>query len=310
MTNDQILLNNFISHAKDENLCINYARIIRDGELSASYDRIRKTRLPVWSISKGFTSVGVGIALDEGLLSLDEKVVDIFPEYCPKNPSKYLDKITVKHLLTMSSGVNGMDSFDSETVHPANVDFLQKFMCADFVEPGTRWEYSSLSTYIVGRAIAKRSGIDLVDYLKPRLFDKLGIGNPYWAKCPAGFSYAGFGLQLSIDELSKFSQLLLGYGEYNKNRIVSKEYMLEATSNQMDNSIMLSGDKRAFWGYGYGYQFILNPKEGFRSDGMFGQFAIAIPSKGVSLAMMSLDDNTARIGTLLYEDVINVISSI
>lgn len=305
MANDKLLLDAFITHAKAENLCINHARIIRDGEVSASYDRIRKNRFPVWSISKGFTSVGTGIALDEGLLSLDEKVVDIFPEYCPENPSEYLDRITIKHLLTMSSGVCGMDAFDSVAAHPSGVDFLQEFMCADFVEPGTRWEYSSLSTYIVGRAIAKRSGIDLVDYLKPRLFDKLGIDNPYWAKCPAGFSYAGYGLQLSIDELSKFSQLLLGYGEYNGNRIVSKEYMHEATRKQADNSIMLSGDKRAFWGYGYGYQFILNPKEGFRSDGMFGQFAIAIPSKGVSVAMMSLDDNTARIGTLLYEEVIN-----
>ena len=310
MTNDQILLNNFISHAKDENLCINYARIIRDGELSASYDRIRKIRLPVWSISKGFSSVGIGIARDEGLLSLDEKIVDIFPEYLPKNPSKYLDKITVKHLLTMSSGVNGMSAFDSEAVHPAGVDFLQEFMSSDFVEPGTRWEYNSLSTYVAARVIAKRSGMNLVDYLKPRLFDKLGINNPHWANCPAGYSYGGYGLQLSIDELAKFSQLLLGYGEYDKTQVVSKEYMLEATANQMDNSIMLSGDKKAFWGYGYGYQFILNPMEGFRSDGMFGQFAIAIPSKGVSVAIMSLDDKTARIGTLLYEDVINVISSI
>lgn len=308
MASDQLLLNDFINHSKSEEICVNYVKIMRDGKLSAEFNRLQKTRLHIWSVSKGFTSVGIGIARDEGLLSLDERVVDIFPELVPDNPAKHLDEITIKHLLTMTTGVKKEIAFKSDNNRFSDLDHLKLFFDSEFGKPGESWEYSTLSTYVASRVIAKRAGMTLCDYLRPRLFDKLDIRNPSWDTCPKGHSYAGFGLHLTIDELARYSELLRCYGEYESKRVVSREYMEEASSVQADNSIMLQGEKKAFWGYGYGYQFIMNPKGGYRSDGMLGQFAIAIPEKGVTVTVMSLDDRTARVGTLLYEDVVNRIS--
>lgn len=305
MNKDKELLASFLAHAKDENLCINHIIVVREGEVSASFDRIRQSRFPVWSISKGFTSIAIGILRDEGLLSLDERVLDIFPESIPMMYSDNLDKVTVKHLLTMTTGIEDETFFDSDEKRNSNIDLLNCFFKSRFSTPGTKWSYSSLSTYILSRIVAKRSGMDLCDYLKPRLFDKIGIKNPLWASCQAGYSYGGFGLNLSIDELSRYSELLSKMGEYDGLRIVSREYMEESTKKIADDSPMAIDDKKNFWGYGYGYQFIMNPIEGFRSDGMYGQFAIALPKINASVSVMSLDDRTGRIGTLLYKDIVN-----
>lgn len=279
--------------------------VTRDGKVTAEYNRLMKVRLNIWSVSKGFTSLAVGIAADEGLIDLDEKVVDIFPELCPENPAKYLDEVTIKHLLTMTSGLKGEFAFKTNDNKFSDLNHLKLFFDSEFDTPGEKWCYSTLSTYVLSRIVAKRSGLTLCDYLRPRLFDKLDIKNPSWDACPRGHSYAGFGLHLTIDELSRYSELLLGYGEYKNRRVVSKEYMDVATSNLVDNSIMLQGEKKDYWGYGFGYHFHRNPVEGFRSDGMLGQFAVAVPSKNATVSALSLDDRTGRIGTLIFSDLIN-----
>ncbi len=305
MSDDQLLLDNLIRHFESEGLTTCYVRIMREGDISAEYNRIRLARLPVWSISKGFASIAVGIAMDEGLISIEDKVVDIFPELCAYRKSDNLDDVTLYHLLTMSSGLKSDSGFEREDVRHSDIDHLALFFGADFETPGTRWRYSSLSTYVLARAIEKKASMGFLEYLNPRLFDKIDIKNPEWDTCLRGHAFGGFGLHLTIEEMARYSTLILNYGQYRKNRVVSRRYMEEATTCKFDNSDMLRGEKKAFWGYGYGYHFAMNPMHGFRSDGMFGQFAIALPDIGVSIAMMSLEDNTARLGTLLYEELVN-----
>ena len=104
MNKDQNLINEFAIKTLKENLNVMYAQIWREGQLTAEYKRMPvKTRLNTWSACKGVVSCAVGIALDEGLIHLDEKIVDIFPEYAPEKAEGYLGDVTLENMLTMTT---------------------------------------------------------------------------------------------------------------------------------------------------------------------------------------------------------------
>ena len=304
---DQKLINEFAAHTKAEGLCVNYAQIHRDGGLTAEYSRLpSKTRLNVWSVSKGVVSCAAGIALEEGLISLDERICDIFPEYVPADPGPFLPKITIRHLLSMTSGLaEPLFMGDSEEKYTVK-DWIAYFFNARFdKEPGTGWIYSNFHTYMVSCAIERRAGMNLLEYLRPRLFDKIDIGNPEWTLCPMGHVYAANGLYLTIDELSSFGEMVTNYGEYRGIRVVPEAYLREATKKLADNSSHATPENDSFQGKGYGYQFIQNPgNRSWRSEGNYGQFCVMIPEKKAVVTVMSLDGNYNRIGTLLWQDVI------
>ncbi len=301
------LLGRFISHVKEEGLCVNYAQIHRGSELTAEYSRLPfKTRLNVWSVSKGVVSCAAGIAIGEGLISLDERICDIFPEYVPAEPGEYLPRITVRNMLTMTSGLADPlfmgDGDEKYTVE----DWIGHFFNARFdKEPGTSWLYSNFHTYIVSCAIERRAGMNLLEYLRPRLFKKIDIGNPEWTLCPRGHVYAANGLYLTIDELSRFGEMVTGYGEYRGRRVVPEAYLREATENLVDNSTGAEPANETFQGKGYGYQFVQNPgNRSWRSEGNYGQFCVMIPEGRTVVTVMSLDGDYNRIGTLLWQDII------
>ena len=304
---DQSLVDDFIRKACSEKLCVNHVQIHRGNDLTAQYDRLQRLRLPVYSISKGVTSCAAGIAEAENLIDLNEKIVDIFPEYVPDDAGEYLKEVTLKHCLTMSAGQSGRlfmnDSYESHTVK----DWVGYFFNSDFVnKPGTKWEYCNFNTLIVSCAIEKRSGTTLLEYLRDRYFEPLGIGNPEWRTIPTGQTNAGGGLLLNIDDLSRYAKLLLGFGSFMGRQIVPSDYMRRASSFQIDNSSLMTDDNRKYSGYGYGYQFLLDPDDdGYRSEGAYGQFAIAIPSKETVISVMSLEGNQRRVGTLVFEMLVD-----
>lgn len=304
---DKTLVEEFVKKTKAEDLCVNHVQIHRGNDLTAFYDRLPRLRQRVFSISKGFTSCAAGIACSDGLIKLDEKLVDIFPEYAPENANSFLNEITIENCLTMSAGQNGR-LFMSDTPESRKVkDWISYFFNAGFVHrPGTYWEYSNFNTYIVGCAIERRSGVNLLEYLRERLFEAIGIGNPEWGMCPMGHTAAGSGLLLDIDEMSSYGKLLLGMGKFDGEQLVPEDYMRRATSFQIDNSSLKAPDNIKYSGYGYGYQFLLDPDDdGYRSEGAYGQFVIAIPSKDAVVSVMSMDGKPRRIGTLVFEMLVD-----
>ena len=136
------------------------------------------------SVSKTFTATAVGFAISEGLLKLDDRIVDLFPESLPERVSDTLAKVTVRHLLTMNSG-HGKDP--TYSVRSGDGDWVKGFMEWPFdYEPGTCFCYNSLGTYVLSAAVQKVTGLKVVDYLEPRLWKPLGIEKPYWQESPAG----------------------------------------------------------------------------------------------------------------------------
>ena len=176
-------------------------------------------------------SCAAGIALDEGLIRLDEKIVDIFPEYAPENPEGYLGDVTLENMLTMTTGLESSLFFCDWPERYTTPDWIRYFFenAKVIKKPGTEWLYSNFNTYMISCAIEKRAGVNLLEYLRNRFFEPLGIGNPDWTLCPKGHVHAANGLYVNIDEFTRYGQMILHKGNYNGKQLVPESYMKMAT---------------------------------------------------------------------------------
>ena len=240
------------------------------------------------SVSKTFTSMAVGLAISEGRLALDEKLVDIFPEHCPENPSEYLKEITVEHLLTMSCGHSTDPTHKSWEVKDRS--WIRFFMEHPVThKPGTLFCYNSLGTYVLSAIVQKRTGEKLTDYLYPRLFRPLGINNVSWIESHEGINTGGWGLFLKTEDLAKMGLMLLQKGQFNGCQVVPAEWIESASSAQVpcvpaglnsdDADKFRKVAKTSDWLQGYGYQMWRSRYNSFRADGANGQYILVIPEK-------------------------------
>lgn len=240
------------------------------------------------SVSKTFTSMAVGLALSEGKLSIDEKLVDIFPEHCPEKPSEFLKEITVEHLLTMTCGHSTDPTYKSWEVKDKS--WIRFFMEHPVThKPGTSYCYNSLGTYVLSAIVQKRTGQKVVDYLFPRLFRPLGINNVSWAESHEGINTGGWGLFLKTEDLAKMGLMILQNGQFNGKQVVPEEWIEAASAAQVpcvpagltsdDSAKLTKFAKESDWLQGYGYQMWRCRYNSFRADGANGQYIIMIPDK-------------------------------
>lgn len=255
------------------------------------------------SVSKTFTSMAVGFAISEGKLSLEEKIVDIFPEYVPENPSEYLGEITVEHLLTMSCGHSKEPSIDRTN---NDASWIRLFMQHPVThKPGTLFCYNSIGTYMLSAIVQRRTGEKIVDYLFPRLFRPLGINNVVWQESPEGINIGGWGLFLKTEDLAKMGLMILQKGVFNGTQVVPAEWIEAASSKQVEcvPAGMTSAEahkmkkqaRTSDWLQGYGYQMWQCRHNAFRADGAWGQYIVVIPEKNAVVV------NTAHIGDMQAE---------
>ena len=273
----------FLNKAKEKEIVLNYFQVKKAGEVILDWGRMeQKTRLNTWSVSKSFVSVAVGIAIDEGLISLDEKICDSFKEYLPKNPSENLTELTVRHLLTMTTGFDHALFFSDDPDRYITEDWIEYFFKQEFTyKPGEQFLYCNFNTYMLACLIEKKSGMEILEYLKPRLFTPLKIFSPDWTRCPKGHIHAANGLYLTIDDFGNFGQMLLDGGIFEGKRIVSKEYLDMATIKQVPKELDVK----------YGFQFWISEDEkSYRADGKYGQYIIVLPDKDMVVAVQSLND--------------------
>jgi CubicO group peptidase (beta-lactamase class C family) len=244
-------------------------------------------RINVRSVAKSVTSLAVGMAVQEGIISLEETVAQALREYLPDNAPGRLEDIKIRHLLTMTTGhAKGLLRRDMRD----NVDDWLLHVLSQPVDyyPGERFVYNNAATYLVGALISIRTGMRLVDWLRPRLFEPLGIKNPQWFSCPSGRAICMGGLFLSNDELARLSLLCLGEGEFEGQRLVGAEWIREASALQKSTSFELGRGKWANAGdytSGYCFWFWRNKTEGYRMDGRFGNFGIVLPGHDCVIAV-------------------------
>ena len=272
--------------------------VVQHGKVLEEKFFVPDTAHVLHSVSKTFTSTAVGFAISEGLLKLDDKIVDIFPESVPENASDTLKRVTIRNLLTMNSGHG--------TIRRGDGDWVRGFMVWPLeYEPGTCYCYNSLGTYVLSAAVQKVTGQKIVDYLDTRLWQPLGIEKPRWLESPAGINTGGWGLYLHTQDLAKMGLCILNGGKFGGKQVIPAEWVAEMSANQVPscpagrNEIQMreSGVDPATsdWLQGYGYQMWRCRHNAFRADGAYGQYIIIIPDKDAVVAM------TANIGDMQEE---------
>jgi CubicO group peptidase (beta-lactamase class C family) len=169
----------------------------------------------LFSLSKSFTSTAVGFAVSEGKLSVDDPVLKFFPEYAPENPSGNLKAMRVSDILRMATG------HVAEPSRNPHSPWAKQFLNQPVVfKPGTHFLYNTPATYMQSAIVQKVTGEKLIDYLRPRLFEPLGIENPTWEECPQGINTGGYGLKVKTEDIAKFGQMCLQNGIYNSKQVV------------------------------------------------------------------------------------------
>lgn len=265
-------------------MLLRHGKVIAEGGF-APY----RTDMPhmLYSMSKSITGTAIGMAIDEGLMSLEDKLIDIFSDVTGAIASKTLKNLTIRHLLTMSTGsrFNEIGSMLEANWARMFMETLPKF------DAGTAFDYNSMNTYMLAAALVRKSGKSLVNYLKPRLFDPLHIEEYTWETCPRGIEKGGWGLSLKIEDAAKIGQLYLQNGEWDGKQLVSREWVKEAIRSQIATPCGECKD-------GYGYQIWLNGKDAYQFNGAFGQYVIVMPRYDAVIALFSGSAKLFAEGTL------------
>ena len=244
----------------------------------------------LWSLSKSFTATAVGLAAAEGKLSLEDPVLKFFPADAPADPSANLKAMRVRDLLSMSGGHDVEPRFDF-SAGPSVKGFLAHPVTH---APGTYFRYNTPGSYTLSAIVTKATGQTVLDYLKPRLFEPLGIENPAWGATAEGYSLGGYGLFVRTEDIAKFGQLYLQKGKWQGKQLLSEKWIAAATAKQVDNSKAPSA-RNTDWQQGYGFQFWRCQHNAYRGDGRDGQICLVLPEQDAVIAI------TAQTGQMQTE---------
>ena len=234
------------------------------------------------SHTKTYAATAVGIAYTEGLLKLDERIIDIFPDEAPENPSENLKLLTVRDVLCMGCGM--------DTMPMPTKDWIRDFLHTPVNhKPGTTYMYNSTGSTLLGAIVRKKTGLGLHDYLTPRLFNKIGIDpdNLRWACMPDGMEVGGGGLYATTEDNFRLMKLYADGGVWEGERILAEDYVKLATTNQNDSATESINNPEASDNFlGYGFQiWMCKPKHAYRADGAMGQFTIVLPDQDMEISI-------------------------
>lgn len=211
-----------------------------------------------YSMSKSVVAMAAGLLFDDGVLSPDTLISDIFPEY---DIDPAFAGLRLYHLLTMTSGAS-FNEIGSVTEERWSEAFLRS---APMYRVGSRFFYNSMNSYMIAAVVKKVSGVGVCEFLEKRIFEPLGIKEYFWELSPEGIEKGGWGLYISAVALAKLALVFMNDGEYRDKRIISSEWIEEATGARVRTGAF-SGE------YDYGYQMWVGRKTGdVLFNGMFGQ---------------------------------------
>jgi CubicO group peptidase (beta-lactamase class C family) len=249
----------------------------------------------LYSLSKSFTSTAIGMAIDEGKLSLDDEVLKFFPDEAPAEPSANLKSMRVSDLLRMNTG------HQTEPPRPPTQSWVKAFLAHPVpFKPGTHFLYNTSATYMQSAIVQKATGKTVLEYLGPRLFEPLGIEKPTWETSPQGVSTGGYGLSVRTEDIAKFGQLYLQKGKWQGKQLVPEAWVEAATARQTSNG----SNPKSDWDQGYGYQFWRSRNGAYRGDGAFGQYCIVMPEQDAVIAITSGVKDMQAILNLVWDKLL------
>lgn len=244
------------------------------------------TRHRMYSCSKTFTSMMVGIAQGKGLLSLSDRVIDYFPEVTVEHPNDNLRQMTLRDLLMMGSG-HGEDTF-GPMVERSQGGWPSVFLnqVVDH-QPGTHFVYNTGATYMLSNILTRVTRRTALELANQWLFGPLGIEGAQWETDPEGISMGGTGLFIRPLDMARFGLLLLNEGVWAGEQLIPSEYVREASSYKIDNRNPQDPNQHLEWRQGYCYQIWRCSFGAYRADGMGGQYIVVFPEQDAVVVFTS-----------------------
>lgn len=250
---------------------------------------------PLFSVTKSFTSMAIGLLEEEGKLSVDDTWISYFPEYKEAVADPAMFRVTIHHLLTMSLGQ------DTEIEVIEGDDWIKIVLGKELVhEPGSVFLYNSYCSHLLSALVTKLTGISMKEYLHTRLFEPLEITHYQWEEDYFGRTLGGYGLHLSIHDLVKFGICCLNQGIYHKKQILPQHWLEKATMCQIETAQGYPTN-RSENRQGYGYHFWMSTRGAYRCSGLHGQLCIIQPENNLVIAMQSATTGSQPILDCLFE---------
>ena len=285
---DSKLLVDMLEKIKEENLKIRSVLIIRNDYLileSYIHPYNRYVTHDVKSVSKSIISSVVGIALRENIIdSLNQKIIDLLPEYFPVDVDSLKKKITLAHLLSMSTGLDLDENGPIMREIMSKEDWIKATFERPMVSaPGEQFAYSTLLTHSMSIILTKLSGMRLLDLSNKYLFEPLGIKQVHWEKGPDGYDSGGDKLWITPLAMAKIGYLYLNDGRWGNDQIVPAEWVKESIINRFDEFPDSNFS-------GYGYWWWLGKDKNYYARGAFGQIISVYPDKDMVIVFTGADN--------------------
>ena len=294
---------------EDAGLSMHSMLVMKDGYIVAEgysdyFDENSLHRM--YSVSKSFVAMAVGLLAEEGKISLDDTIDKYFPEYVTGNTDPRITKAKIVDLLMMASPFDKVASCgDGEE------DWIYEFFDglegddAKYMKyPGTTFCYDTGATHILSTIVERETGMPFLEYLKQKALLEVGFSENSWcvkAPDPAGYSWGGSGVMCTTRDLAVFANLVMNKGEYNGKQLLPREYVEAATSYQI--STREAEGNNEYYGSGYGYQIWMNPY-GFAFMGMGGQVAYCVPDKGLVIVFTADNQGNGDAVEIVYDLVV------
>ncbi len=271
--------------------------IIRNGLVAAEcyrYPFNPHTTHCLYSVSKNVTATALGFAISEGKVSLDTKVSDIFPDKYPNKKDDDFEKLTLRHLVTMTSGKS-----PSPLLNKSKGDWYRHLSEAKRIAaPGKRFQYVNECTYVLSACLKRVLGKGINDYLEPRLWNPLGIDKPFWETDSNGIEAGGWGLQMHTEDIAKLALCYHNDGVFNGEQVIPQEWATQAKINQTTEVDYAETEPNR-----YGYSVWIEGDNCWRFDGMYGQTAQVFKKEDIIIVINGGDMNHNRAIPFYYRFV-------
>lgn len=261
---------------QDPSLNMHSLLVVRNGHvLCEAAFGAQLTDLPrmTFSACKSITALAIGLLMDDGLLSLSDKLTDLFDADCGPVSRRLMKDLTLEHLLSMQTGnqFNEASSMtDAQWTHAY-------FLSPSLTDPRGKFQYNSLNTYILAVLVTRLTGKSLSDFLRQRLFGPMGIEDFYWETSPEGIEKGGWGLYIRAEDLAKLGQLVLNDGLWDGQQLISKDFLHQATA-------VHAQVPEGYGDFHYGWQMWVGRQDRtVLFNGMLGQNVLCFRDSGIVL---------------------------
>ena len=285
----------FVKGIEKQKLRVEGIIVSQRGREIARYRWAPELRKNIFSVSKSFTSIAVGMAIDEGKIALQDRVTSVFPrKKTPANPDqdKRWDALTLEHLLTMNMG-------HPEFTRPRSVEEALAYELTR--DPGSYFLYDNTCTFLASAMLTRATGLKVRDYLLDRLFRPLGIPDPEWQESGDGYTIGASGLELTTSEMALFGNFLLRRGNWEGKQLVSAAWIDGATRTQVPTR---PEQEKSDYDLGYGYQFWTCRHGAYRCDGKDGQFIVVLPALDAVVTINSDEEHMKPILWAVWEHIL------